>query len=207
MAKGRIPIGRMGKAEEFARMACFLCSDAGSFITGVAINVDGGASPVVYARLRDACAIIESNCPTAGGRCVAGRLGRHAQVEHIRTAMSLISTQSGDQSQHVRMADWATHDCQGRMSSVQYLHRGGPPSWIPCVHWSDTIASAMPRKSHLDGRGVVGQPVTLRRSASRRSNGARRVVVAACESGCSVRLVPWRHGRNRVSVPVHPDES
>ena len=40
-------IGRMGKAEEFARMACFLCSDAGSFITGVAINVDGGASPVV----------------------------------------------------------------------------------------------------------------------------------------------------------------
>jgi NAD(P)-dependent dehydrogenase (short-subunit alcohol dehydrogenase family) len=47
MAKGRVPIGRMGKAEEFARLACFLCSDAGSFITGVAINVDGGASPVV----------------------------------------------------------------------------------------------------------------------------------------------------------------
>jgi 3-oxoacyl-[acyl-carrier protein] reductase len=47
MAKGRIPLGRMGKAEEFARMACFLCSDAGSFISGVAINVDGGASPVV----------------------------------------------------------------------------------------------------------------------------------------------------------------
>ena len=46
MAKGRIPLGRMGKAEEFARMACFLCSDAGSFITGVSINVDGGASPV-----------------------------------------------------------------------------------------------------------------------------------------------------------------
>jgi NAD(P)-dependent dehydrogenase (short-subunit alcohol dehydrogenase family) len=44
---GRIPLGRMGKAEEFARMACFLCSDAGSFVTGVAINVDGGASPVV----------------------------------------------------------------------------------------------------------------------------------------------------------------
>jgi NAD(P)-dependent dehydrogenase (short-subunit alcohol dehydrogenase family) len=42
-----IPLGRMGKAEEFARMACFLCSDAASFISGVAINVDGGASPVV----------------------------------------------------------------------------------------------------------------------------------------------------------------
>lgn len=47
MAKGRIPMGRMGKAEEFARMACFLCSDAGSYVTGVAINVDGGMSPVV----------------------------------------------------------------------------------------------------------------------------------------------------------------
>jgi len=47
VAKGRIPLGRMGKAEEFARLACFLCSDAGSFITGVAINVDGGMSPVV----------------------------------------------------------------------------------------------------------------------------------------------------------------
>ena len=47
MAKGRVPLGRMGKSEEFARMACFLCSDAGSFITGVAINVDGGMSPVV----------------------------------------------------------------------------------------------------------------------------------------------------------------
>jgi 3-oxoacyl-[acyl-carrier protein] reductase len=47
LAQGRIPLGRIGRAEEFARMACFLCSDACSFITGVAINVDGGASPVV----------------------------------------------------------------------------------------------------------------------------------------------------------------
>ena len=47
LASLRAQMGRMGKAEEFARMACFLCSDAGSFITGVAINVDGGASPVV----------------------------------------------------------------------------------------------------------------------------------------------------------------
>lgn len=47
MADGLIPLGRVGQAHEFARLACFLCSDAGSFITGVGINVDGGASPVV----------------------------------------------------------------------------------------------------------------------------------------------------------------
>jgi len=42
-----VPIGRIGKAEEFAAMACFLCSDLAGFTTGAAINMDGGASPVV----------------------------------------------------------------------------------------------------------------------------------------------------------------
>jgi 3-oxoacyl-[acyl-carrier protein] reductase len=42
-----IPLGRIGRAEEFANMACFLASDLGSYITGDAINVDGGRSPVV----------------------------------------------------------------------------------------------------------------------------------------------------------------
>jgi NAD(P)-dependent dehydrogenase (short-subunit alcohol dehydrogenase family) len=42
-----VPIGRVGKAEEFAAMACFLCSDLAGFTTGTAINMDGGASPVV----------------------------------------------------------------------------------------------------------------------------------------------------------------
>jgi 3-oxoacyl-[acyl-carrier protein] reductase len=42
-----IPLGRLGKAEEFAAMACFLCSDHAGFTTGTAINMDGGASPVV----------------------------------------------------------------------------------------------------------------------------------------------------------------
>ncbi len=46
MAKD-IPMGRIGRAEEFASMACFLASDAGSYVTGTAINVDGGRSPVV----------------------------------------------------------------------------------------------------------------------------------------------------------------
>ena len=42
-----IPLGRPGRAEEFANLACFLASEAGSFITGTAINVDGGLSRVV----------------------------------------------------------------------------------------------------------------------------------------------------------------
>lgn len=44
---GIIPMGRVGTAEEFANMACFLASDAGSYVTGTAINVDGGMCPVV----------------------------------------------------------------------------------------------------------------------------------------------------------------
>lgn len=42
-----IPMGRMGTAQEFANIATFLASDAGSYITGTAINVDGNLSPVV----------------------------------------------------------------------------------------------------------------------------------------------------------------
>jgi NAD(P)-dependent dehydrogenase (short-subunit alcohol dehydrogenase family) len=43
----QVPLGRMGTAEEFANLACFLASDQGGFVTGTAINVDGGMSPVV----------------------------------------------------------------------------------------------------------------------------------------------------------------
>lgn len=42
-----IPLGRYGKPEEFANMACFLVSDQNGYITGTATNVDGGSSPVV----------------------------------------------------------------------------------------------------------------------------------------------------------------
>ena len=43
----RIPMKRVGTAEEFANMILFLASDAGSYVTGTAINVDGGFCPVV----------------------------------------------------------------------------------------------------------------------------------------------------------------
>jgi aryl-alcohol dehydrogenase-like predicted oxidoreductase/NAD(P)-dependent dehydrogenase (short-subunit alcohol dehydrogenase family) len=42
-----VPMGRMGRAEEFANIATFLASDAASYVTGCAINVDGGRSPVM----------------------------------------------------------------------------------------------------------------------------------------------------------------
>jgi 3-oxoacyl-[acyl-carrier protein] reductase len=42
-----LPMGRLGLPEEFAKMACFLASDAGSYINGTAINVDGGLCKVV----------------------------------------------------------------------------------------------------------------------------------------------------------------
>lgn len=42
-----LPMGRLGLAEEFAAVACLLASDRGGYVTGAAINVDGGLSPVV----------------------------------------------------------------------------------------------------------------------------------------------------------------
>lgn len=42
-----VPLGRMGTAEEFANVACFLASDQAGYVTGTGINVDGGMSPVV----------------------------------------------------------------------------------------------------------------------------------------------------------------
>jgi len=43
----KVPIGRIGRAEEFANTALFLGSEAASYLTGTAINVDGGSCPVV----------------------------------------------------------------------------------------------------------------------------------------------------------------
>ena len=43
----RVPIGRVAEASEFADLVAFLASDLAAFITGTAINFDGGISPVV----------------------------------------------------------------------------------------------------------------------------------------------------------------
>ncbi len=37
-----IPLGRMGRTDDIANAALFLASERASFITGVAIPVDGG---------------------------------------------------------------------------------------------------------------------------------------------------------------------
>ena len=42
-----IPLGRFGRAQEFADLGAFLLSARASYVTGTAINLDGGLSPAV----------------------------------------------------------------------------------------------------------------------------------------------------------------
>ncbi len=37
-----IPLGRVGESEDYAHLVAFLCSKVGSYITGTAVNLDGG---------------------------------------------------------------------------------------------------------------------------------------------------------------------
>jgi NAD(P)-dependent dehydrogenase (short-subunit alcohol dehydrogenase family) len=46
-ADAAVPLGRVGRAEEFADLASFLLSARASYLTGTAINLDGGLSPAV----------------------------------------------------------------------------------------------------------------------------------------------------------------
>jgi NAD(P)-dependent dehydrogenase (short-subunit alcohol dehydrogenase family) len=42
-----VPLGRIGRAEEFADVVAFLVSPRASYVSGTAINVDGGLSAAV----------------------------------------------------------------------------------------------------------------------------------------------------------------
>jgi NAD(P)-dependent dehydrogenase (short-subunit alcohol dehydrogenase family) len=42
-----IPLGRVGRAEEFADLASYLLSPRASYVTGVGVALDGGLSPVI----------------------------------------------------------------------------------------------------------------------------------------------------------------
>jgi 3-oxoacyl-[acyl-carrier protein] reductase len=42
-----IPLGRIGQTEEAAKVITFLVSEAASYVTGTAVNIDGGASAVL----------------------------------------------------------------------------------------------------------------------------------------------------------------
>lgn len=43
----QVPLGRVGESEEYADLVAFLVSDRASYITGVAVNIDGGLSAAV----------------------------------------------------------------------------------------------------------------------------------------------------------------
>lgn len=43
----RVPLGRVGESREAGDVIAFLASDRASYLTGIAINIDGGTSPVV----------------------------------------------------------------------------------------------------------------------------------------------------------------
>ena len=43
----KVPLGRVGEAEDYGDLAAFLCSSRASYITGTAINLDGGMCSVL----------------------------------------------------------------------------------------------------------------------------------------------------------------
>jgi NAD(P)-dependent dehydrogenase (short-subunit alcohol dehydrogenase family) len=45
--EARIPLGRYAKPEEIANVALFLASSKASYVTGVAMTMDGALTPIV----------------------------------------------------------------------------------------------------------------------------------------------------------------
>jgi 3-oxoacyl-[acyl-carrier protein] reductase len=48
IASAQIPLGRFGEVDELADLVAFLASERASYITGTAIEVDGGLSKGLY---------------------------------------------------------------------------------------------------------------------------------------------------------------
>ena len=42
MSGAHVPLGRLGRAEEIGQLAVYLASDAGSWITGQVLGINGG---------------------------------------------------------------------------------------------------------------------------------------------------------------------
>ncbi|QYR21016.1 SDR family oxidoreductase [Paenibacillus sp. sptzw28] len=46
-SRHQIPLGRIGNADEAAKVIVFLASEAASYVTGTSINIDGGSGPAL----------------------------------------------------------------------------------------------------------------------------------------------------------------
>ena len=44
-AAAAVPVGRVGDPDDFGAAVAFLCSEPARFITGAALQIDGGAYP------------------------------------------------------------------------------------------------------------------------------------------------------------------